>query len=335
MPVFSLIIPVYNVEKYLAECLDSCINQTFKNIEIICINDCSPDKSDIILNEYSKKDSRIKVITHEENKGQGGARNTGVETATGKYTWFIDSDDIIPLDACELLFSVINKINAHIIRFNSFNFHHNDSQRLGTYSRIDECGWQYNKIISKKDHEKLSVTEVTTWSFIAVTSQLKRFKFRELVFYEDVDYVLILFSEAESIYCINTTLYFRRLHEKSVTGGGVSIQKRIIYMLYAIDSLNNYIISSNFTKLHFCIKSLVNNIYYIKNEYYKYPEIHNDILNSIIIKAEKTIFDSKAKRIKSSFRGDINIYNNIITNYGNTKLLEFVLKVYRFIIKRF
>jgi len=309
MSIFSLIIPIYNVEKYLAECLDSCINQTFKDIEIICINDCSPDKSDTILNEYANKDSRIKIITHEKNKGQGGARNTGVAVATGTYTWFIDSDDMIPLDACELLFSVINKTNANIIRFNIVNFQHNNSQRLGTYSRIDECGWQYNKIFTKEEHEKLGISEVTACTFIAITSLLTKFKFREKVFYEDYDFVSILFSEAESIYCINTTLYFRRLHEKSVTGGGISIQKRIVYMLYALDSLNNYIISSNFSKLHFCIKSFVNNIYYIKKEYYKYPEIHNDELNSIITKAEKTISNRKAKKVISSFKGDLNIYN--------------------------
>jgi len=324
MPVFSLIIPIYNVEKYLTDCLDSCINQTFKDIEIICINDCSPDKSNIILNEYAKKDSRIKVITHEENKGLGGARNTGIAAATGKYTWFIDSDDMISLDACELLFSVINKTNAHIIRFNIVNFQHNDSQRLGIYSHIDECGWPYNKIITKEEHKKLGITEVTACTFISITSQLKIFKFREKVFHEDYDFVLILLSETESIYCINTTLYFRRLHNKSITGGGVSVQNRIVDMLLAINSINNYITVSKLPKSHFCIKLLEYSIPILKKDYSKYPEIHSVELNSIIARAEK---------YKPRFAGDLTIYNNIIFNYGNTKLLEFILKVYRFVAK--
>lgn len=90
----TIIIPVYNTEKYLNRCLDSVINQTYKNLEIICINDGSKDNSLNILNEYVKKDSRIKVIT-QENQGVSKARNTGIEISKGKYLTFIDSDDWI------------------------------------------------------------------------------------------------------------------------------------------------------------------------------------------------------------------------------------------------
>jgi glycosyltransferase involved in cell wall biosynthesis len=324
MPFFSLVIPVYNVEKYLANCLDSCINQTFTDIEIICINDCSPDNSGIILDEYAKKDSRIKIITHEKNKCQGGARNTGIAAATGNYSWFIDSDDMIPLDACELLFSIINKTHAHIIRFNMINFRHDDSQRLGIYVRIDECGWPFNMIITKKDHTRIGITEVTACTFIAITSLIKKFRFRELFFYEDFDYVPILFSETESIYCTNAALYFRRLHDKSVTGGGISSQNRIAHMLYAVSSLYDYITASKLPKSHFCSKNLVHNISKVKKEYHKYPEIHCVELNSIIARIYK---------FRADFGGDLTIYNNIIVNYGNTKLLEFILRSYRFIIR--
>jgi glycosyltransferase involved in cell wall biosynthesis len=325
MPFFSLIIPVYNVEKYLAECLDSCINQTFKDIEIICINDCSPDNSDKILNKYVEKDTRIKVITHEINRKQGGARNTGIAAATGNYSWFIDPDDIIPLDACELLFSVIKRTNAEIIRFNLENFQHDDSCRLGIYTRIDDFIWPYGIIITKKDHTRINMAETAACTFITITSHLKKYKFREMVFHEDSDFVPILFSESNSIFCVNTTIYFRRLHDKSVTGGGVFMQDRIVYKLYAINSLCDYAIASKLPKSHFCIKNIQDDIIYIKNEYYKYPEIHSVEFNSIISKAEK---------FKCGYLGDVNLYNNIITNYGNTKLLEFILKVYRFINKR-
>lgn len=89
MPVFSLIIPVCNVQDYLAKCLESCISQTFRDIEIICINDYSPGNSYKILDNYANKDSRIKIITHTQNTGLGVARNTGIEVATGSYCWFI------------------------------------------------------------------------------------------------------------------------------------------------------------------------------------------------------------------------------------------------------
>ena len=324
MPTFSLIIPVYNVEKYLADCLDSCINQTFIDIEIICINDCSPDESGKILEKYAKKDSRIKVINHETNKYQGGARNTGIEAATGNYLWFVDSDDIILCDACDFLFSVINKTHAEIIRFNMINFNHDDIHRLGIYERMEACRWPYNKIIKKDEYVKLETTEITVCTFIAIASHLKKFRFRESVFHEDSDFVPKLFSEAESIYCINTALYFRRLHNKSVTGGGISAQKRIFYKLYAVDSLTNYIVSSKLPKSHFCVKIIKDDIRHCESEYNKYPEIHNKEFDQIIL---------RAKKLGSVFSGDPRLYENIIARYGNTWFLEFILKVYNFTFK--
>ena len=89
---FSVIVPVYNVEKYLSECVDSILSQTFTNFELILVNDGSKDGSGAICDAYAQKDGRVKVI-HKENGGQSSARNCGVEVATGKYAIFIDSDD--------------------------------------------------------------------------------------------------------------------------------------------------------------------------------------------------------------------------------------------------
>ena len=110
----SVIVPVYNVDLYLVECLDSIINQTLKEIEIICVDDCSTDNSYMILEEYSKKDSRIKLIKHKENRGLGPARNTGIENATGEYISFIDSDDYVSLDFLENLYSTAKKFDLDI-----------------------------------------------------------------------------------------------------------------------------------------------------------------------------------------------------------------------------
>jgi len=99
----SIIVPVYNTEKFLQKCLDSLINQTLKNIEIICINDGSKDNSLEILEEYSKKDERIKIIS-QENKKQGAARNAGLKIANGEYIGFVDSDDWVDLNYFEILY---------------------------------------------------------------------------------------------------------------------------------------------------------------------------------------------------------------------------------------
>ena len=107
MPKVSVIIPVYNVEKYIRECLDSVVNQTLKDIEIILINDCSPDNSLNIIKEYASADNRI-VVVDQENCGCNKTRNNIIQIAKGEYISFIDADDIIDLDYFEKLYNATN-----------------------------------------------------------------------------------------------------------------------------------------------------------------------------------------------------------------------------------
>ena len=114
---FSIIIPVYNTEKYLSRCLDSVVNQTFKNIEIIIVNDASQGNCKEIVEEYQKKDNRIKYIEHSENKSLLQARKTGNIASTGKYIMYVDSDDEIEINACEEIFNVIKNEDCDIVSF--------------------------------------------------------------------------------------------------------------------------------------------------------------------------------------------------------------------------
>ena len=112
----SVIIPVYNVEPYLRRCLDSLANQTLKDIEIICINDCSPDNSLSILKEYAEKDERINIIDFKENQGVSVARNTGIEIAKGEYIGFVDPDDYVDLDFYEKLHKKAKETDADMVK---------------------------------------------------------------------------------------------------------------------------------------------------------------------------------------------------------------------------
>ncbi len=116
-PKVSIIIPVYNVEKYLADCLNSVINQTLENIEIICVEDGSTDNSKKILAEYEKVDSRIRVIWHTNNMGAGLARKHGVLAARGQYIMFLDSDDEFFPHACETAYNAIEKYTTDVLEF--------------------------------------------------------------------------------------------------------------------------------------------------------------------------------------------------------------------------
>lgn len=116
MPVISIIIPVYNVEKYLRRCLDSVLNQTFQDWQAICVNDGSPDSSAKILEEYAKKDSRFVVVT-KENGGLSDARNAGLPHAMGEYIMYLDSDDFIHPQTMEIAYYMAKRDNSDIVSF--------------------------------------------------------------------------------------------------------------------------------------------------------------------------------------------------------------------------
>lgn len=118
MPIFSVIIPVYNNENYLSQCLDSVLNQTFKDFELICVNDGSTDRSSSILNEYQRIDSRVKVI-NTQNNGAGIARNIGLDCATGKYISFLDSDDFFEPMMLEKSYNVLESTQVDFVVFHA------------------------------------------------------------------------------------------------------------------------------------------------------------------------------------------------------------------------
>ena len=114
MELVSMIIPVYGVEVYLGECLETVLNQTYKNLEIILIDDESPDRCPEICDQYAQKDERIKVI-HQKNGGAANARNHGLDMATGEYICFIDSDDKIENNYVEKLLGAIKENKAEVV----------------------------------------------------------------------------------------------------------------------------------------------------------------------------------------------------------------------------
>ena len=128
LPLLSIIIPVYGTEKFLRKCLDSIIAQTYQNWEAIIVNDCTKDNSQEILDEYAKKDKRIKLFKHEKNKGLFWARMTGIKQAKGEYISFIDSDDYISKDWFRPLIARAEKDNCDMV--------------LGNYVEQDENGWK-------------------------------------------------------------------------------------------------------------------------------------------------------------------------------------------------
>lgn len=156
MPKFSIVIPVYNVEKFLRECLESIATQTFSDFEVICINDGSTDNSLTILQEYANKDSRFKVIS-QENQGQGIARNKAIEIAQGNYLLFVDPDDFIESNTLEIIYNKFQQTGVDIVQFDFATCREN-----GKYSGLET----FKKRMRKEFHYAIKDNEIFNWNNI-------------------------------------------------------------------------------------------------------------------------------------------------------------------------
>lgn len=214
MTKVSVIIPVYNVEKYLRECLDSVINQTLKDIEIICINDGSTDSSLIILNEYVQKDSRIKII-NKENAGQSSARNAGLKLMTGELCYFLDSDDYIDKNLLEYACTIFDNFDIDYFCFGSSAFVEDESIRglenMNNYLQIKRDGlFKLNFAIGNK-------TDIHIWDKVFKSSIIKTYniQFPEGLLYEDIYFMWFYFFVSKYAYFDKEIYHHYRMHNNS------------------------------------------------------------------------------------------------------------------------
>lgn len=218
MPQISVIVPVYNVEQYLSRCLDSIINQTYRNFEVILVDDGSPDKCPEICDYYALQDNRIKVI-HKENGGLADARNEGIRASSGEFITFIDSDDFVSFRYLEVLLDGITRHNADIIiaKFQRFESKNN----IKNFVIIDD--W---KLLSKEDvfQKYTSLNTSEAMPFISSCNKLyKRSLFDDIeypkgFYYEDAYTSYKLLDKAKTIVVTSNQLYFYFINPESIMG---------------------------------------------------------------------------------------------------------------------
>lgn len=197
----SIIVPVYNVEKYIHKCLDSLVNQTLKELEFIFVNDGSPDNSPKIIKEYQKKDKRIKLL-NKENGGQASARNLGLEHAKGEYIAFLDSDDYVKENMYEILYNRAKKDNLDIVICNNCLVY-----KDSTVENDPGITNKKEKIISPREYTTLSPSP---WNKIIRHEYLnqEKFKFPEGIIYEDLASIPLLGLSNPKIVYLNTCLHY-------------------------------------------------------------------------------------------------------------------------------
>ncbi len=195
----SIIIAAYNVEKYINRCLESLINQTLKETEIICINDGSTDRTLAILEDYAKKDSRI-IVLSQENAKQGAARNRGIDIAQGEFITFVDADDWVDLDFCEKLYNAAQKYGVNIAASSTTrDYKHVVKNHL---KLTDECVYKgVNSIVQALEYNLITHSKLYRFE------PIKDLRFEENVLYEDAPYTIKAFDKCESLVTVPDTTY--------------------------------------------------------------------------------------------------------------------------------
>lgn len=215
MPKVSIILPVYNVESYLRQCLDSIIMQTLEDIEIICVNDGSTDNSLEILQEYKNKDSRIKII-NQENRGQGVARNIALENITGDYIGFVDPDDYISPNMYKTLYETAIKHNCDIVEE---SFYIKNEIRNYLKKRKNKLNLPKNKIFNYKVKKNYVFSpNLAIWNKLYKTSFIKEndIKFFETKKGEDIIFTIKSRVLASKIVYIDNADYYYRIKKDNV-----------------------------------------------------------------------------------------------------------------------
>lgn len=238
----SVIIPVYNVEKYLKEAIESVINQTFKNIEIICVNDASPDNCAQILADYASKDARIKIITHNTNRGLSCARNSGLDIAKGEYIYFLDSDDYYDTTLIEKTLKLFSD-EIDIVTFNLKKFYELDERNCDiTYSSERNCNRNYSREqqgIHKVDNKIYEIIMEESCRNVFKNSLIKKYniRFAENLIFEDTSFIFKYLAVCRNIFIDTEILYNYRIRTNSILD---SIQYKPP-VAHRLKNLTNYV----------------------------------------------------------------------------------------------
>lgn len=286
----SVIVPIYKVEDYLHRCVDSIINQTYTNLEIILVDDGSPDNCPMICDEYAKKDSRIRVV-HKKNGGLSDARNTGLAMATGEYIGFVDSDDWIHKDMYSILYDMMMKKHCDIVECNSIKVSNM------VYDKNIDFRYKFMNYTKEKAIEQLiseKIIQQTVWNKLYKIKNIKDLLFEKGKLHEDEFWTYKAINKCDSLIHIDIDLYYYFQRKNSIMGNEFSLNR-----LDAIEGkYNRYLfISNNFPQ--FLDKAKINlfyiSLYYLqqsmkysnKEEYQLSYRFIKDIINKIEFKKEE------------------------------------------------
>jgi glycosyltransferase involved in cell wall biosynthesis len=295
LPLISVIIPVYNVEKYLARCVDSIIKQTYSKLDVILVDDGSTDRSGNICEEYKEKDSRIRVI-HKANGGLSDARNVGIDIAEGQYITFIDSDDYIAADYVEYLFELLTKYKADISICSKLSF--NDGETIEQNKYKTEIR-EYTGFSAMEDLFYQKNIENSAWGKLYKTFLFKDIYYPVGKLYEDLGTTYKVLFKAQKVVWSSEKKYFYRQRVGSIMKKTFSVNNmdRVDMsreLLEFVDEECKSLLKAAISRF------FISNVQVLRElplHECKYADIANQIEKNIKKYRKNVLFDKNAKKI--------------------------------------
>lgn len=344
----SIIIPVYNTSEYLHQCLDSAVNQTLNEIEIIVIDDASTDNSLEIIRQYERQDGRIRVIAFEENRGNGFGRNEAIRQATGIYLMFLDSDDWLETNAAETMYGKA-VVQQHDIVMCGYTWHlaniQNEKKNKKVYLPLleDNDPNFFRYIVQQR--KGLSCMP---WQFFIAKEFVIRHSicFPNDIYFEDVPFSIKAIYKARSIVVLKSPLYNYRQRNTSITGS-VS-KKKITDMLVSLVMVKKFLDEENIFieyQREYLLRFLMHGICYVFMNYFRLSKQEKDeeldrymekLRTSSFLRTENLLFvrqaiaelDADEAHARESYQRTYNTLNSLIYSY---KILKFNCSVACFI----
>lgn len=327
----SIIVPVYNVEEYLADCLNSLIMQTLENIEIICIDDKSSDNSYKILEYFSKKDNRIKVFQNKKNIGLGASRNVGLSKSSGKYVCFLDSDDWLDRDTLKNCFDNAEEYNLDILMFKLINYDEDRKKFFKTsYYSMDHMDKYIDKILTVND---LFNSEIFRLPNSACNKLYKKsfliennITFPEGLIHEDNPFYFETILNSNKFIILDKYYYNRRIRSNSITQKS---DKSLMNVMEITNIVFDFFIKSGlFNKYKRNVlkymMSLLKNKYYLIDDTFK-PEYYKRLQEKM--KIYLNLYDLEKDFLENLNYHDKKFFQLILTSKDYDELQDNVLKL--------
>ena len=334
-PKVSIIIPVYNVEKYLRQCLDSVVNQTLEEIQIICVNDGSTDDSLQILREYEARDSRLEVVD-KPNGGQSSARNAGIERVRGEYIYFLDSDDWIEPTLCEKAYYRLESTGGDVVFF----FHYEVPEKGQEMRQKNPSAYCRYSITPARSSDFIRFLCVP-WNRVIRTSFFQGLgvRFPEVFLPEDLYMHWVLLVNEPHVECISEKLYYHRLRRESIIGQDRGYLGRECQAFSLIKDYFQRIGKYEQYRALLLIRKISHYRWYTSNQKNVHPEALRWFRESM--DDEEIDFLRKNKSIKSSSRsvlyllGDRSYFWRYVWHTFNTRYLSRMIKLFGKTVKFF